>query len=226
MRILVIEDEAGIAQALVRGLTADGFAVDHADDGTEGLWLAQTHPYAAIVLDLMLPGTNGWQVCATLRAEGNSTPILMLTAKDGEYDEIEGLETGADDYMTKPFSYPVLLTRLRALIRRAGAQPVDLVINVGDLRLDPSARTVHRGDVEIELSPKAFDVLQYMMGQAGLVVSKPSILANVWDHAFDGDPNIVEVYVSRIRNALDVPFGRNAIQTVRGVGYRLAADGG
>lgn len=226
LRILVIEDEAGIAQALVRGLTADGFAVDHADDGTEGLWLAQTHPYAAIVLDLMLPGTNGWQVCATLRAEGNSTPILMLTAKDGEYDEIEGLETGADDYMTKPFSYPVLLTRLRALIRRAGAQPVDLVINVGDLRLDPSARTVHRGDVEIELSPKAFDVLQYMMGQAGLVVSKPSILANVWDHAFDGDPNIVEVYVSRIRNALDVPFGRNAIQTVRGVGYRLAADGG
>jgi DNA-binding response OmpR family regulator len=223
---LVVEDEAGIAQALVRGLTADGFVVDHADDGTEGLWLAQTHPYAAIVLDLMLPGTNGWQICSTLREAGDTTPILMLTAKDGEYDEIEGLETGADDYMTKPFSYPVLLTRLRALIRRSGSQPADLGLTVGDLRLDPAARTVHRGNTEIELSPKAFDVLRYLMGQAGLVVSKPSILANVWDHAFDGDPNIVEVYVSRLRNAIDGPFDRNAIETVRGVGYRFDANGG
>ena len=224
--MLVIEDDPGIALALTRGLTADGFAVDHADDGTEGLWLAQTQPYAAIVLDLMLPGTNGWQVCAALREAGDNTPVLMLTAKDGEYDEIEGLETGADDYMTKPFSYPVLLTRLRALIRRAGISPTDPVLRAGDLALDPGARTVHRGDVEVELSPRAFAVLEFMMNQAGLVVSKQSILANVWDHAFDGDPNIVEVYGSRIRGAVDTAFDRSAIETVRGIGYRLAADGG
>ena len=224
--MLLVEDDPGIAQALVRGLSADGFSVDHADDGTEGLWLAQTHPYAAIILDLMLPGTNGWQICSSLRAEGSQTPILMLTAKDGEYDEIEGLETGADDYLTKPFNYQVLLTRLRALIRRAGMTPEESVLRAGDLVLDPSARTVHRGTVAIELSPRAFAVLEYMMNQAGLVVSKQSILANVWDHAFDGDPNIVEVYVSRIRTAVDTAFDRSAIETVRGVGYRLAADGG
>ena len=226
MRVLVVEDEPGIASALVRGLTADGFAVDHADDGTEGLWLAQTHPYAAIVLDLMLPGVTGWQICSTLREAGDTTPILMLTAKDGEYDEIEGLETGADDYMTKPFSYPVLVTRLRALIRRAGSTPESRTIACGDLTLDPQSREVRRGDTSIELSPRAFAVLEYLMGQAGLVVSKQSILANVWDHAFEGDPNIVEVYVSRIRNAIDVPFDRNAVETVRGVGYRFSANGG
>jgi len=226
VRVLVVEDDPGIAHALVRGLTADGFTVDHADDGSEGLWLAETHPYAAIVLDLMLPGTTGWQICAALRAAGDTTPILMLTAKDGEYDEIEGLETGADDYMVKPFSYQVLLTRLRSLIRRAGTSPSTSVLRAGDLVLDPSARTVHRGEAEIELSPRAFAVLEYMMNQAGLVVSKQSILANVWDHAFEGDPNIVEVYISRIRTAIDGAFDRAAIETVRGVGYRLAADGG
>ena len=226
VRVLVVEDDPGIAQALVRGLTADGFAVDHADDGTEGLWLAQTHPYSAIILDLMLPGTNGWQVCAALRSEGSTTPSMMLTAKDGEYDEIEGLETGADDYMTKPFSYQVLLTRLRALIRRSGISPDTSGLRCGDLVLDPAARTVQRGDVEVELSPRAFAVLEYMMNQAGLVVSKQSILANVWDHAFEGDPNIVEVYVSRIRTTIDTAFDRSAIETIRGVGYRLPADGG
>lgn len=226
MRVLVVEDEPGIAQALVRGLTADGFTVDHADDGTEGLWLAQTHPYSALILDLMLPGTNGWVICATLRDAGDTTPILMLTAKDGEFDEIEGLETGADDYMTKPFSYPVLVARLRSLIRRSSSTPATQLLQAGDLVLDPNARTVLRGAVEIELSPRAFAVLEYMIRQAGLVVSKQSILANVWDHAFEGDPNIVEVYVSRIRNAVDTPFDRAAIETVRGVGYRLAADGG
>ena len=226
MRLLVVEDDPGIAQALVRGLTADGFAVDHADDGTEGLWLAQSHPYAAIILDLMLPGTNGWQICASLREAGQMTPILMLTAKDGEYDEIEGLETGADDYMTKPFNYQILLTRLRALIRRASATPTSAILRAGDLALDPAARTVCRGETEIELSPRAFAVLEFLMNQAGVVVSKQSILANVWDHAFDGDPNIVEVYVSRIRTAIDTAFDRSAIETIRGVGYRLAADGG
>ena len=226
VRVLVVEDDPGIAQALVRGLTADGFAVDHADDGTEGLWLAQTHPYSAIILDLMLPGMNGWQVCAALRSEGSTTPIMMLTAKDGEYDEIESLEMGADDYMTKPFSYQVLLTRLRALIRRSGISPDTSALRCGDLVLHPAARTVQRGDVEVELSPQAFAVLEYMMNQAGLVVSKQSILANVWDHAFEGDPNIVEVYVSRIRTAIDTAFDRSAIETIRGVGYRLAANGG
>jgi DNA-binding response OmpR family regulator len=151
---------------------------------------------------------------------------MMLTAKDGEYDEIEGLETGADDYMTKPFSYQVLLTRLRALIRRSGISPDTSGLRCGDLVLDPAARTVQRGDVEVELSPRAFAVLEYMMNQAGLVVSKQSILANVWDHAFEGDPNIVEVYVSRIRTTIDTAFDRSAIETIRGVGYRLAADGG
>lgn len=226
MRLLVVEDEPGIAQALVRGLTADGFNVDHAAHGTEGLHLAQTNDYAAIVLDLMLPGTNGWVICSMLREAGDPTPILMLTAKDGEYDEIEGLETGADDYVTKPFSYPVLLARLRTLLRRSGSTPASTVVGVGDLVLNPSARTLHRGDVAIEVSPRAFAVLEYLMSQAGLVVTKQAILDAVWDQSFDGDPNIVEVYISKLRAAVDVPFGRSAIETVRGVGYRLATSGG
>jgi len=225
MRILVVEDEAGIAEALQRGLTADGFAVDVANDGVDGLHLARTNPYVAIVLDIMLPGLNGYRICSALREDGNAVPILMLTAKDGEYDEMEGLDTGADDYVTKPFSYPVLLSRLRALIRRAGTTttPTDQ-LRVGDLMLDAHARRVYRGDTEIELSPKAFAVLEYLMRQQGLVMSKEQILENVWDHAFEGDPNIVEVYVSRIRTAIDTAFDRSTLQTVRGVGYRLIDD--
>ena len=225
MRILVVEDEAGIAEALQRGLTADGFAVDVAGDGVDGLHLARTNPYVAIVLDIMLPGMNGYRVCQALRDDGNAVPILMLTAKDGEYDEMEGLDTGADDYVTKPFSYPVLLSRLRALIRRAGTTttPTDQ-LRVGDLMLDAHARRVYRGDAEVELSPKAFAVLEYLMRQQGLVMSKEQILENVWDHAFEGDPNIVEVYVSRIRTAIDTAFDRSTLQTVRGVGYRLVDD--
>jgi DNA-binding response OmpR family regulator len=225
MRLLVVEDELGIAEALERGFAADGFAVDVVNDGVEGLELARLHPYAAIVLDVMLPGLNGYKVCRALRDEGNTTPILMLTAKDGEYDEIEGLDTGADDYVTKPFRYPVLLSRLRALIRRsAAAGGTSDVVSVGDLSLDQRARRVHRGDVDIELSPKAFAVLEYLMLQDGLVVSKSQILDNVWDQSFDGDPNIVEVYISRIRTAVDADFGRSTLQTVRGVGYRLVDD--
>ena len=226
MRVLVVEDEIRIAEALERGLTADGFTVDRADNGTDGLWLAQNNPYAAIVLDIMLPEMNGYAVCAALRADGNATPILMLTAKDGELDETEGLDTGADDYVTKPFSYVVLLARLRALIRRASDSPADSVVTVGDLQLDPARQECRRGATAIDLSPRAFAVLEYLMRNAGSVVTKESIVANVWDHAWNGDPKIVEVYISRIRQAIDTAFDRKAIETVRGVGYRLATDGG
>ncbi len=228
MRILVIEDEPGIADALQRGLTADGFAVDVATNGLDGLELARTNPYVAIVLDIMLPGMNGYKVCHALRDEENWTPIVMLTAKDGEYDEMEGLDTGADDYVTKPFSYQVLLSRIRAVIRRgdSGRRVEDLVV-VGELELSPSARTVSFAGLALELSPRAFSVLDYLMRQQGLVVSKEQILDNVWDHAFDGDPNIVEVYISRIRSALDAGVSEAGskrpvqVETVRGVGYRL-----
>ncbi len=226
VRLLVVEDEIGISTSLKRGFEADGFAVDVAATGTDGLWLAENNPYAVIVLDIMLPGINGYELCARLRAAGDDTPILMLTAKDGEFDQAEGLDTGADDYVVKPFSYVVLLARVRALIRRAQQAPASSVIEVGDLRLDPAGHRAWRGDSPLDLSPRAMAVLEFLMREAGNVVSKDSILANVWDHAFEGDPNIVEVYVSRIRQAIDHPFGRHAVQTVRGVGYRLDAAGG
>ncbi len=225
MRLLVVEDEPGIAQALERGFSADGFAVDVVGDGAEGLELARINPYAAIVLDIMLPGLNGYRVCKALRDEGNTVPILMLTAKDGDYDEMEGLDTGADDYVTKPFNYQVLLSRVRALIRRsASTGDHGDVSTLGDLSLDAHARRIHRGETEVELSPKAFAVLEYLMHQQGLVISKEQILDNVWDQGFDGDPNIVEVYISRIRAAIDTPFDRQSLETVRGVGYRLVDD--
>jgi two-component system OmpR family response regulator len=226
VRLLVVEDEIGISASLKRGLEADGFAVDVAANGTDGLWLAQNNPYAVIVLDIMLPGLNGFEVCARLRAERDDTPILMLTAKDGEFDQAEGLDTGADDYVVKPFSYVVLLARVRALIRRTQQPAVSSTIQVGDLRLDPAGHQAWRGDTQLDLSPRAMAVLEFLMREAGNVVSKDSILANVWDHAFEGDPNIVEVYISRIRQAIDSPFERHALQTVRGVGYRLDATGG
>ena len=227
MRILVVEDEEGIATSLQKGLTADGFTVDVADNGLDGLWLAQSNPYSAIVLDLMLPKLNGYRVCRQLREEGDMTPILMLTAKDGELDEAEGLETGADDYVTKPFSYTVLLARIRALIRRSASatgSDIDTKLRVGDLSFDSSAIRCWRGDKEVELSPRAMSVLEYLMFNANLVVSKDDILQNVWDHAFEGDPNIVEVYISRIRSAIDGAFDRHSLETVRGLGYRLSDD--
>ncbi|MFT7473298.1 MAG: two-component system OmpR family response regulator [Verrucomicrobiales bacterium] len=229
MKLLVVEDEEGIATSLKKGLTADGFTVDLACNGLDGLHLAQENTYAAIVLDIMLPGLNGYRICRQLREQGDLTPILMLTAKDGEFDEMEGLETGADDYVTKPFSYGILLTRIRALIRRSSATAsgaMDDSVAVGDLRLDPRAQQVWRGGVEIELSPRAIAVLEYLMHNAGLVVSKDEILRNVWDHAFDGDPNIVEVYISRIRAAIDGSFERKTLETVRGMGYRLSRSDG
>jgi DNA-binding response OmpR family regulator len=225
MRILVVEDEPRLAEGLRAGLVADGFAVDVAPTGTDGLWLAREEPFDAIVLDLMLPGLNGHRVCHALRAEGNWTPILMLTAKDGEWDEVEGLDAGADDYLTKPFSHAVLVARLRALLRR-GAPERPALLSAGDLLLDPASRRVWRGEAELALTARELSLLEFLLRRRGEVLSKREILAHVWDFDFDGDPNIVEVYVRHLRDKLDRPFGRAAIETLRGAGYRLAADGG
>jgi DNA-binding response OmpR family regulator len=225
MRVLVVEDEKGLASALKRGLEGDGFAVDVALDGVTGLWQAKENPYDAIVLDIMLPGMNGYRVCAELREAGVWTPVLMLTAKDGELDEAEALDTGADDYLTKPFSFVVLLARLRALLRRS-SQERPALLTAGDLVLDPARHTLRRGVTPIELTPREFGVLEYLMRRAGDVVPKAEILEHVWDFAFEGDVNVVEVYVGYLRKKIDAPFGRAALQTVRGVGYRLAANGG
>ncbi|GAA4825471.1 response regulator transcription factor [Nocardioides caeni] len=225
MRVLVVDDEVRLARSLKLGLEAEGFAVDVAHDGTDGLWRARENDYDAIVLDLMLPGINGYKVCETLRGEDNWTPILMLTAKDGEWDQVEGLDTGADDYLTKPFSFPVLVARLRAVARR-GARERPTELGFGDLRIDLAARRAWRADDEIGLTAREFAVLAFLARHAGDVCSKRQILDGVWDGDFDGDPNIVEVYVRHLRNKLDRPFGKDAIQTVRGAGYRLASDGG
>jgi DNA-binding response OmpR family regulator len=225
VRVLVVEDEEGLAEGLRSGLEAEGFAVDVARDGPDGLWRARESRYDAIVLDLMLPGMNGFRVCATLRAEGVWSPILVLTAKDGEWDEVEALDTGADDFLTKPFSHAVLVARLRALMRREPAErPVAL--EAGDLRVDLAERRIWRGDQEVELTARELAVLEYLMRRQGQAVSKREVLDHVWDDEFEGDPNIVEVYVRRLRNKVDRPFGRAAIETLRGAGYRLAADGG
>jgi two-component system OmpR family response regulator len=225
MRVLVVEDERPLAGGLKRGLEQEGFAVDIALDGPEGLERATEGDYDAIVLDIMLPGMNGYKVCSSLREAGNWTPIIMLTAKDGELDEAEALDTGADDFLSKPFSYIVLVARIRALLRRGGRERPP-VLEVGDLRLDPAAHRAWRGEVEISLTPRQFSLLEYLMRKAGEVVSKAEILEHVWDYAFEGDPNIVEVYVRHLRKRIDEPFGRNSIQTVRLVGYRLDAEGG
>jgi DNA-binding response OmpR family regulator len=225
MRVLVVEDEEPLAAGLKKGLEADGFATDLALNGTDGLWMAREFPYDAIVLDLMLPGVNGYKICATLREEGIWTPILMLTAKDGEFDEAEALDTGADDYVTKPFSHMVLVARLRALIRR-GAAERPTILEAGDLRFDPASREAWRGGVSVVLTARETALLELLMRHVGRVVSKLEILEHVWDRDFEGDPNIIEVYIRHLRNKLDRPFGRHAIETLRGAGYRLAADGG
>lgn len=222
VRILVVEDERRLADLLKDGLTREGFAVDLAHDGREALWLATEQSYDVIVLDVMLPGSNGYEVCAALRAAGNWTPILMLTAKDGEYDEAEALDTGADDYLTKPFSYVVLLARLRALVRRGGRER-PAVLTVGDLRVDPAGLKCSRGDVQIALTPKEFAILHCLARRAGDVVPKSELLARAWDFAYDGDSNVVEVYISALRRKIDKPFGRTTLRTVRGAGYRLEA---
>ena len=225
MRVLVVEDEARVASAVKRGLEAEGFAVDVAGDGTDGLWLAQEHEYDAIVLDIMLPGLNGYRICATLREAGDWTPILMLTAKNGEYDEAEALDEGADDYLTKLFSYVVLVARLRALLRRSG-RGQRVTYEAGELRLDPASHRVWQAEKEIELTAREFSVLEFLMSRAGEVVPKRDILEHVWDFDFEGDPNIIEVYIRRLRRKIDEPFDRHAIETIRGAGYRLRTDGG
>jgi len=221
-RVLVVEDERRVAAALRRGLEREGFAVDVAADGVDGLWMATEQDYDAIVLDLMLPGLNGYEVCRKLRESDIWTPVLVLTAKDGELDEAESLDGGADDFLSKPFSYVVLVARLRALLRR-GQRERPVVLDIGGVQLDPAAHRVRRDGDEIELTAREFAVLHFLMLRLDEVVSKADILDSVWDYEFEGDPNIVEVYVRRLRVKLGVDAALR-IETVRGAGYRLVDD--
>ena len=220
MRVLVVEDEPRLGASLRTGLRAEGYAVDLAPDGREALWYARENAYDVILLDIMLPLVNGYDVCRILREEGNWTPVLMLTAKDGHWDQIEALDTGADDYVTKPFSFDVVLARIRSLLRRGTRErPVNLT--VGDLALDPAQKTVTRAGRTLVLTARELALLEFLMRQSGNVVSKQQILNNVWAFDFEGDSNIVEVYIARLRRKIDKPFGREDIETIRGVGYRL-----
>lgn len=219
-RILLVEDEAALADGVARGLRAEGFEVEIAYDGLSGLDRARSDEIDVVVLDIMLPGLNGYRVCRTLREEGVGTPILMLTAKSGEYDEAEALDTGADDFLSKPFSFVVLVARIRALLRRSAdgrAQP----LVIGDLVLDPLARTCRRGDTDIPLTTREYELLEALMRKPGQVVAKQELLEHVWGQGFEGDPNVVEVYVGYLRRKIDRPFDHHDIETVRGVGYRI-----
>ena len=225
MRLLVVEDDKHLASALKRGLEGEGYAVDVALGPVEGEWLAQENEYDAMVLDVMLPGLSGDELCTRRREAGDWTPILMLTARSGPRQESQTLDSGADDFLAKPFSFMVLVARLRALTRR-GRQERPTVLAAGDLRLDPASHRVWRGETPVELTPRQFSMLEFLLRRAGEVVSKATILSHVWDFSFDGDPNIVEVYVRQLRQRIDHPFGRASLQTVRLVGYRLDPDGG
>ena len=225
MRVLLVEDEVRLAENVRRGLNAEGFVVDVVHNGDDGLFNAEVNDYDVVVLDIMLPGLNGYEICRRMRAARVWTPVLMLTAKDGEYDQADALDLGADDYLTKPFSFIVLVARLRALIRRGG--PIrPAVLEAGDLTLDPASRTVRRAGDELSLTPREFGVLQFLMRHRGDVVSKTDILESVWDANYEGDDNVVEVYVGYLRRKIDQPYGRHAIETVRGAGYRLEVGGG
>jgi len=223
VKLLLVDDDRALTDSLRRGLEAEGFTVDVAHDGLDAVWKATEGEYGAIVLDVMLPQRNGFLVCADLRGRDVWTPILMLTAKSGDLDQAEALDTGADDYLTKPFSFTVLVARLRALVRRSSGRPLAPVA-VGDLRIDPAGRHVWRGEQPIELTARQFQVLEFLVRRSGEVVTKDEIVAGVWEHDFAGDHNIVEVYVRRLRLQIDEPFGRHTIQTVRGAGYRLVDD--
>lgn len=225
MRILLVDDEVRLADGLSRGLEAEGMVVDMAHNGLDGLKLAMNADYDVIVLDVMMPQMSGYRVCQALRADENWTPVLFLTAKDGEWDEVEGLDTGGDDWLTKPFSFPVLVARIRALARRQ-ARERPTVLQAGDLSLDPAARQVFRGEEPIQLTARELAVLDFLMRRLGEVVTKREIISNVWGDGFDGEENIVEVYIKHLRSKIDRPFGRESIQTVRGTGYRLAGNGG
>ena len=225
MRVLIVEDEAKLATLLKRGLSREGMAVDVAGDGEDGLVRAEATDYDAIVLDLMLPGIDGFEVCRRLRIAGVDSPVLMLTARDSVRDRVAGLDSGADDYLTKPFSYAELLARLRALFRRGRSQRA-AKLEVGSLRLDPASRRVWRGDAEIALSPKEFAVLETFMSRPGDVLSRFELLEHAWDYEYENRSNVVDAYVRLLRAKVDRPFGVTSIETVRGAGYRLREDGG
>jgi two-component system OmpR family response regulator len=224
MRILVVEDDVKMAGLLRRGLAEEGLAVDVAGRGDEALWMAQAVAYDAVVLDLMLPGLDGVEVCRRLRESGVWAPVLMLTARDAVEDRVAGLDGGADDYLVKPFSFAELLARLRALVRRGGGERPP-VLEVGDLCLDPATRQVWRGTAEVRLSPKEFALLETFMRRPGEVLSRYHLLEHAWDYAYENRSNVVDVYVRYLRDKIDRPFGRASLETVRGVGYRLRADG-
>ena len=225
MRVLLVEDEPRLAEMVRVGLTAEGFVVEVGADGADGLWRGTAGEFDVIVLDIMLPKLNGYDVLRTLRERDVWTPVLMLTAKDGEYDQADAFDLGADDYLTKPFSFVVLTARLRALQRR-GAPERPTVLTAGDLSLDPARRRAARGDTVLTLTPREYGVLEFLLRNKGTVLSKAQILAAVWDAHYDGDDNIVEVYIGYLRRKIDTPFGHQAIETMRGMGYRLLADGG
>jgi two-component system OmpR family response regulator len=225
MRVLVVEDDVRMAAAIRRGLRYEGLVVDIALDGEQALRGVQSVEYDAVVLDVMLPGADGFETCRRLRADGRWLPVLMLTARDAVEDRVRGLDGGADDYMTKPFSLAELVARLRALVRR-GAHERPAVLEVGSLRLDPATREVHRGDSEIELSAREFALLETFMRRPGQVLSQPQLLEAAWDLGYEQRSNVVEVYVRYLREKIDRPFGVRSIETLRGVGYRLRKDGG
>jgi two-component system OmpR family response regulator len=223
MRVLVVEDEKKLGELLGRGLREEGYAADVADRGEEALWMARAVPYDAIVLDVMLPGADGFEICRRLRRDGVWTPVLMLTARDAVDDRVVGLDAGADDYLTKPFSFEELLARLRALTRRAPAERPP-VLEVDDLRLDPAAHRAWRGDRELVLSAKEFALLELFMRRRGVTLTRTQLLDGAWDISFESRSNVVDVYIRYLREKIDRPFGRDSIETVRGVGYRLRAD--
>ena len=225
MRVLVVEDELKMAGLLKRALEEEGYAVDVAARGEDALWFGTENPYDAIVLDVMLPDLDGFEVSRRLRQAGRWSPVLMLTARDAVADRVAGLDAGADDYLTKPFSFAELLARLRALVRRGAAERPP-VLRVGDLSLDPARRTVTRDGVSIDLTAREFALLEYLMRRAGEVLTRTQLIEHVWDFAYDGDSNVVDVYIRYLRNKVDRPFGRDSIRTVRGAGYRLEDGAG
>jgi two-component system OmpR family response regulator len=220
VRVLVVEDEPRMAALIRRGLVAEGLSADVTEHGREALWLAQAHEYDVVLLDVMLPDLDGFQVCRLLREQGVNSPVLMLTARDSVGDRVAGLDSGADDYLVKPFAFAELLARLRALARRGEVERSPL-LRVGDLTLDPATREVRRGDVPVELSAKEFSVLETFMRRPGEVLTRLHVLEHAWDMAYENRSNVIDVYVRRLRQKIDEPFGRHSLETVRGVGYRL-----
>jgi two-component system OmpR family response regulator len=223
VRVLIVEDDVKMAGLIRRGLTEEGLSADVAADGGDALWMAAATDYDAIVLDVMLPGTDGFDVCRSLREKGRWAPVLMLTARDAVEDRVAGLDAGADDYLTKPFSFAELLARLRALARRPALER-SAILEVGDLRLDPATRQVRRGETEVQLSTKEFALLETFMRRPGEVLSRYQLLEHCWDYTYENRSNVVDVYVRYLREKVDRPFGRRSIETVRGVGYRLRRE--